>query len=116
MARRWVFERHKELPMLWTWRLLGANGCIEHQGGAFEQYSVALQDANRNGFRPTEDHWIVDTAREVTHHEHGRKPLVILKQDPTTIPPGTVFATDPGSRGSEQYGSPSIGQTRPERQ
>ena len=102
--------------MLWTWRLLGADGLIEHQAGDFEQYGAALQDAIHNGFRPTEDHWIVETAHEVAHHEHGHKPLVILKQDPTTIPPGTVFATDPGNRGSDQYGSPSTGRMHPEKQ
>jgi hypothetical protein len=116
MARRWVFKRQQDQSMPWTWRLLGADDCIEHQGGDFEQYGMALQDAIQNGFRPTEDHWIVDTAHEVTHHEHGQKPLVILKQDPTTIPPGTVFATNPGRRDSEQHSSPSIGQTPPERQ
>lgn len=102
--------------MPWTWRLLGADGCIEREAVGFEQYGVALHDAIRNGFRPTEDHWIVDAAREVTHHEHGKKPLVVLKQDPTTIPPGTVFTTNAGNRVSEQYGSPSNGQTRPETQ
>ena len=102
--------------MLWTWRLLGADGCIEHQASGFEQYGLALEDAIRNGFRPKEDDWIVDAAHEVTHHEHGQKPLVILKQDPTTIPPGTVFTTNPADRDSEQYRSPSIGQTPPERQ
>jgi hypothetical protein len=95
--------------MLWTWCLLGDDGYIEHQSGDFEQYGAALQDAIRIGFRPTEDDWIVENAHEVAHHEHGHKPLVILKQDPTTIPPGTVFATDPGS-------SPSIDGTHPETQ
>lgn len=102
--------------MLWTWRRLGGDGSIEAQASDFESYGAALQDAIHNGFRPTEDHWIVDAAREVTHHEHGRKPLVVLKQDPTTIPPGTVFATDPGHGSSEQYTSPSVGRARPERQ
>jgi hypothetical protein len=116
MARRWLFKRHQDQPMLWTWCLMDANDCIERQAGDFENHGAALQDAIHNGFRPTEDHWIVENAHEVTHHEHGQKPLVILKQDPTTIPPGTVFATDPGNRASEQYSSPSIGQTPPERQ
>ena len=116
MARRWEFKRRKDQPMLWTWSLLGADGYVERQSGDFEHYGVALQDAIRNGFRPTEDHWVVDAAHEVTHHEHGQKPLVVLKQDPTTIPPGAVFVTDPDNSGSEQYSSPSIGQTRPEGQ
>ena len=98
MARRWLFKRHQHQPMLWTWCLLGADGCVEHQAGDFEQYGVALQDAIHNGFRPTEDHWIVETAHEVTHHEHGHKPLVILKQDPATIPPG---AAGKGGKGDE---------------
>jgi hypothetical protein len=116
MPRRWVFKRNEDQPMLWTWSLLGDDGWIEHQAGDFEHYGVALQDAIRNGFRPTEDHWIVENAHEVAHHEHGHKPLVVLKQDPTTIPPGTVFATDPGNTGSDQYGSPSTGRMHPEKQ
>src|SRR5262245_34799380 len=102
MARRWVFIRPKDQLMLWTWRLVHADGYIELQAGDFERYGDALQDAIRNGFRPREDDWIVHGAREVTHHEHGQKPLVVLKQDPTTIRPGTVLATDPGSRGAGQ--------------
>ena len=106
MARRWVFTRRKDQPTLWTWRLLGAAGGVEQQAGDFPNYGEALQDAIHNGFLPREDDWVVENAREVTRHQHGQKPLVILKQDPTTIPPGTVFATDPGS-------SPSSDQTHP---
>ena len=109
MARRWVFTRRKDQPTLWTWRLLGAAGRAEQQAGDFPNYGEALQDAIHNGFRPREDDWVVENAREVAHHLHGHKPLVILKQDPTTIPPGTVFATDPGA-------SSSIGGTPPETQ
>ena len=116
MARRWEFKRHKDQPMLWNWHLLGADGRIEQQGGDFENYGLALQDAIHNGFRPTEDDWVVENAHEVAHHEHGHKPLVVLKQNPTTIPPGTVFATDPGNSSSEQHSSSSTGQARPERQ
>jgi hypothetical protein len=112
MARRWVFKRHKDQPMLWMWRRLGADGCIEQQAGDFENYGVALQDAIHNGFLPKEDDWVVENAHEVALHERGHKPLVILKQDPTTIPPGTVFATD----SSDQYNALSSSQTPPERQ
>jgi len=109
MARRWVFKRNQDQSRLWTWRRLGTDGGAEQQGGEFENYGVALQDAIHNGFRPTEDDWIVENAHEVAHHEHGHKPLVILKQDPTTIPPGTVFAADPAA-------SPASDDTHPKSQ
>ena len=109
MARRWVFKRNPEQPKLWTWRRLGSDGDVEQQGAEFENYGLALQDAIHNGFRPTEDDWVAENAHEVAHHEHGHKPLVVLKQDPTTIPPGTVFAADPGGSDSGQYSTPSIG-------
>jgi hypothetical protein len=116
MARRWVFKRHLDPLTLWTWRLLGADGDVVKEAGDFENYGAALQDAAQNGFRPTEDDWVVENAHEVTHHEHGQKPLVVLKQDPTTIPPGTVFAAPPGNDSAEQYSTPATGGAHPETQ
>lgn len=87
MPRRWVFMQHKDQPLLWTWRLLGADECIEQQGSESMPYGAAVTDAIRCGFRPTEEHWIVDTPREVTHHERGKKPLVVLKKDPRSFLP-----------------------------
>jgi hypothetical protein len=109
-----MFKRHQDQPTQWTWRVLGGDGRVEQQGGSFEIYEMAVQNAIHNGFHPMEDHWIVENAHEIAHHERGQKPLVILKQNPTTIPPGTVFATNPGSSGSEEYSSPSSGPTQPE--
>src|SRR5262245_2080619 len=85
MARRWVFKQHKDQPMMWTWRLLAADGCIEQQASEFEHYGSAVTDAMRNGFHADKDHWIVETAHEVTHHELGKTPLVILKRESKTL-------------------------------
>jgi hypothetical protein len=106
MARRWVFKRNEDPLLLWTWRLLGADGDVVKAAGDFENYGAALQDASLNGFRPTEDDWVVDNAHEVTHHQHGQKPLVVLKTDPKAIRPGTLPATEPGTSGSAQYSPP----------
>ena len=85
MASRWLFKQLVDQPMLWTWRLLAADDCIQQQASDFDNYGAAVNDAIRNGFRPEEDNWIVYAARETTHHEHGRKPLVILKTDPKLL-------------------------------
>lgn len=91
--------------MLYTWRLLGADGCIEQQAGELLPFGSAVTDAIRNGFRHTEDDWMVDTAREVTHHQRGRKPLVVLKKDPNlTLPPPS--AAGPIKRASEKSSLP----------
>ena len=115
MARRWVFKQLEDQPKLWTWRLLAADDCIQQQARDFEHYGAAVNDAIRNGFRPEEDNWIVDAARETTHHEHGRKPLVILKTDPNSLllRPSAV---GPIKRASEESKLPLIGQRHPERQ
>jgi len=110
-----MFKQLEDQPMPWTWRLLAADGCIQQQARDFEHCGAAVNDAIRNGFRPEEDHWIVDTARETTHHEHGRKPLVILKTDLKSLLLRTS-AAGPIKRASEKSRLPLIGQRHPERQ
>jgi hypothetical protein len=109
MASRWLFKQHEAQPMLWTWRLLGAGSCIRQQAGEFEDYGAAVTDAVRNGFHPDEDHWIVETAREAVHHEHGRKPLVILKKDPNSLSPARS-AAGPFEKAPEKSGPILIGE------
>ena len=82
MKKRWWFtEYSKQTPARWAWRLLNGDGTIEQQSAEFESYGAAVQDALGNGFRPSRDHWAVETTVAVTHFQRGAESVIILKGD-----------------------------------
>lgn len=90
MAKRWRFTEYtKEAPARWTWRLLSPDGSIEQQSGEFENYGAAVRDAIIRGFRPTQDHWIIESTHALVHYEHGKHSIVVPKADRNSrlVPP-----------------------------
>lgn len=76
--KRWCFTEHeKRPPVWWSWRAYSAEGAVEHVSDGFKTYGAAVVDAIRNGFRPSDDHWIVETAQAVVHFAHGRHAVSI---------------------------------------
>jgi hypothetical protein len=85
MTKRWWFKQQKD-ERRWTWRSLRGDGTIEQQGGDFQSYGTAVIDAIHKGFRPKEDHWVIDTGHDVTHYEQGKQPIMTPKID-RAMPP-----------------------------
>ena len=78
MAVRWQFieDREGDGPF-WTWRVLLVDGTIENQSQRFKTYGAAVGDAIRNGFKPSQQHWIVVTQRTATHFRPGEPHVVV---------------------------------------
>jgi hypothetical protein len=80
MTKRWWFTEYtKQEPTRWTWRLLRVDGSIEQQSAEFASYGAAVRDAIINGFRPTQDHWVIESTHAVVHYEHGQHSVVVAK-------------------------------------
>jgi len=111
MAKRWWFKQQKDQPQRWSWRLLRGDGTIEQQGDDFQGYGTAVIDAIHKGFRPKEDHWVIDTGHDVTHYQQGKDPLMVPKTDRTMSPDlGKI------ERHSEQQEPPSTATRRSEQE
>ena len=95
MKKRWWFTEYaKQMPVRWTWRVLNGDGTIDQQSSEFDSYGAAVRDALGNGFRPSRDHWAVETTVAVTHFERGAESVIILKgdRDPLIAPRATLRA------------------------
>src|SRR5262245_15903205 len=81
MARRWCFhEGRTSRPNKWTWRILRVDGTIERISEQdFKEYGAVVLDAIRNGFRPKQDHWIIESTSSVVHFRHGEQSVVVSK-------------------------------------
>jgi hypothetical protein len=76
-ARAWRFVKHPRLPERWTWRLVASDGAIVSESEQFNTYGDAVGDAIRKGFRPSDDHWIVESLQTTQFHPRA---------NPTTVP------------------------------
>jgi hypothetical protein len=78
MAIRWHFvEQYLGDDTRWSWRVLEADGTIEHQSQSFRTYGEAVNEAIRHGFQPRQQHWIVATRHAITHFRPGKPPLTV---------------------------------------
>jgi len=105
MATHWWFKEFAvPQPARWTWRTLKVDGSIEQQSREFPSYGAAVHDAIINGFRPTEDHWAIESTHLITHFERGQTEVVITKNDNTTLVPprGRASLTPKHSPDSEK--------------
>jgi hypothetical protein len=76
--KRWKFKQHRENPRsYWTWSLLAVDGTIETISGSLADYGAAIHDAVNHGFRPTEDHWIVESIYYTTHYARGKQAVIV---------------------------------------
>jgi hypothetical protein len=72
MAIRWQFIEERERDQTWwIWRIMLLDGTLETQSQRFNSYGAAVGDAIRNGFKPTQHHWIVVTRHTATHYHPG---------------------------------------------
>jgi hypothetical protein len=72
MSVRWQFiEAREGGATCWSWRVVLVDGTIETHSQPFKSYGAAVGDAIRNGFRPTQHHWIVVTRHTATHFRPG---------------------------------------------
>jgi hypothetical protein len=84
MARRWSFiENTGRQPPRWVWRQLADNGGSDQKSREFDSYGEAIRDAIIHGFRPTEDHWAIESARLVTHYANGQQTIVTPRRAKT---------------------------------
>ena len=93
MKKRWWFTEYaKQVPVRWSWRVLNGDGTIDQQSAEFDSYGAAVRDALGNGFRPSRDHWAVETTIAVTHFQRGAESVIVLKgdRDPLIAPPATL--------------------------
>jgi hypothetical protein len=94
MERSWWFtESAKARPTRWRWRLLADDGSIEQESREFESYGEAVRDAIVSGFRPTDDHWVIESTHLVTHYAHGKQSAVRTKDNKS---PGVRAGKWPG--------------------
>lgn len=86
MAIRWQFVEDTQAPdTSWTWRVLLLDGTIQTHSQRFKSYGAAVGDAIRNGFRPSQHHWIVVTRHIATHFRPGEPHVVV----PVTLDGGS---------------------------
>jgi hypothetical protein len=70
MATRWWFkECTKSHPTRWMWKKLAVDGSIEQQSAEFKSYGEAVNDAIRQGFRPSD---ALNPRREGRHYYKER--------------------------------------------
>ena len=82
MSKRWVFlEDRTQFPTRWSWRQLGADGRIEKQSEDFHGYGLAVRNAISHGFHPKNDHWIIESAHSLVHHQHGKDAVLVPKNE-----------------------------------
>ena len=80
MSRCWWFtEDGKTGQARWEWRLLRDDGTGERESREFASYGEAVRDAIVHGFRPTEDHWAIESTHLVTRYENGQQCEVLAK-------------------------------------
>jgi hypothetical protein len=74
----WKITQHREHGRnYWTWSLLAADGTIDAISGNLADYGATIHDAVTHGFRPTEDHWIVQSVYYTTHYERGKRAVIV---------------------------------------
>jgi hypothetical protein len=73
----WRFVERVNSPARWTWQLLGPDGAIAQESEQFNSYGDAIAHAIRFGFRPSDDHWVVEGLHTVTHFTPQNTPVVI---------------------------------------
>lgn len=80
MERTWLFtELDNSRPARWRWRVLADDGSIERESREFDSYGEAVRDAIVSGFRPTDDHWVIESTHLVTRYAGGRQSTVRTK-------------------------------------
>jgi hypothetical protein len=93
--KRWYFAEHdKQLRARWIWRVCRADAVVEQTSGSFETYGAAVVDAVRNGFRPHEDRWIVESTHAVVRFGRGSRAVSTLK-------PGKPLPREISRRGAQ---------------
>ena len=78
MAIRWQFvETARGRDVSWTWRVLLADGTTNASLQSFETYGVAVHDAIRHGFFPSEHEWSIISGAGVAHFHCGHDPVMV---------------------------------------
>jgi hypothetical protein len=77
MAIRWQFvETARARYVSWTWRVLLADGTTSSSTQSFETYGVAIHDAIRHGFLPSEHEWSVISGTGIAQFQCGHDPVM----------------------------------------
>jgi hypothetical protein len=78
MAIRWQFvERAEDRDVAWTWRVLFADGTITVSSHSFASYGIAVHDAIRHGFLPSEHDWAVVSSAGTARFHCGNDPVMV---------------------------------------
>ena len=78
MAIRWQFvERAEDRDVAWTWRVLFADGTTKASSLSFASYGVAVHDAIRQGFLPSEHDWSVVSTSGTARFHCGNDPVMV---------------------------------------
>src|SRR5687767_1409394 len=86
MASRWCFKEHGVRKRYWTWSVLAMDGSVARTSKQhFADYGAAVSEAIRNGFRPTEDEWVIESGRSNAYYRRGK--LVPAFPGDTGCPP-----------------------------
>jgi hypothetical protein len=56
----------------WIWRLLRIDGSIEQMSEPKPDFGRAMRDAMKNGFKPSEDFWVIKRQNWITYFDRGR--------------------------------------------
>jgi hypothetical protein len=78
MAIRWQFvEAARGRDVSWTWRVVLADGSTDSSTQSFETYGVAIHDALRHGFLPSEHEWSVISSTGIARFLCGHDPVIV---------------------------------------
>ena len=73
MIPRWCFKEHEVPEHYWTWSVIATDGSVARTSQQhFADYGAAVCEAIRNGFRPTEDEWVVESLKSNTYFSRGK--------------------------------------------
>jgi hypothetical protein len=80
VVKQWHFVENETQPGRWRWQLLTADD--EIQSKEFNSYGDAVAHAIKQGFRPTEDKWVVVALHVIARFNPKKTPFATSKSSP----------------------------------
>ena len=63
----------------WTWQRTNPDGSTTHASAGHKTMGETAADAFDHGFRPSVDHWTLDSLHAVTYFAPGQSPKTLTK-------------------------------------